>query len=309
MTTNDAPANDPIDQAITSIDTEAEPRNVVIPLDGSRRATRALLPARRFSAALGLPLGAITVAEDRPRIERAELESIRAANRMQWSDVVLSSNAAEGINACAIEHDAIVVMATGARSRSAAIVGSTAASVVGNSKWPVVLVGPGTEVSERRPIVELVVAVSGTASGESICGPAVSLAEASGFGVHFVTVVQPTLEPANPQTSWDRRFGPPGDEHAYMADLVSRHQTPGVRITGSAISDPISPASGLAQMMRHRPQAVLVLGTTSRTGMARFRHGSVASRIVNQSPTPAIMIPTTPDRRDPVADVRLSSAG
>jgi nucleotide-binding universal stress UspA family protein len=153
------------------------------------------------------------------------------------------------------------------------------------------LVGPGTEVSERRPIEELVVAVSGTVDGESICQPAIELADADRFAVHFVTVVEADSEPTDPRSAGaSRRFGPAGDEHAYIADLTRRHERPGVRVEGSVIHDPLSPASGLARMMRRRPQSILVLGSTARTGLARLRHGSVAGRIIAESPAPAIVV-------------------
>lgn len=271
------------------------PQNIIVPLDGSRRAARAILPARRLAAALGLPVGVITVDDGRRHLDQTELESIQAHNRLHWSDVVQSTGTAEGITACARERDAIVVMTTGGRDRSIAIVGSTATTVVSDARRPVMLVGPGSEVVERRPIQELVVAVSGTTSGESICDPAIALADTDRFGVHFVTVVQITAEPTHPQSTSDRRFGPVGDEHAYIADLVRRHEAPGVHVRGSVVYDPLSPAGGLAHMMRRRPQSVLVLGSKSRTGMARLRHGSVASRIVGESPVPAIMIPLIAD--------------
>lgn len=274
---------------------EIEPQNIIVPLDGSRRAARAILPARRLGAALGLPVGVITVHGDRVRVDRHELESIRAGNSLQWSDSIPSPSAAEGIIACAREREAIIVMATGGRNRSVAIVGSTASSVVSHARQPLVLVGPGSDVDERRPITELVVAVSGTPSGESICQPAVSLAQSHRFDLHFVVVVQPTLEPSDPRTPSDRRFGPVGDENAYIADLVRRHDVPGLSVKGSVVYDPLSPAGGLSHMLRGRPQSMLVLGTKNRTGMARLRHGSVASRIVRESPVPAIMIPPIPD--------------
>ncbi len=227
-------------------------------------------------------------------LDRAELAAIQTANRLHWTEVMDSPSAAEGISACAREHDAIVVMATGGRGRSVAVVGSTAADVVKHANRPVMLVGRGTEVFERRPIRELVVAVDGRTSGELICGPAIDLARANGFDLRFVTVVQPTPEPADAQAPSNRWFGPPGDVEAYMADLVERYATPDVPIEGSVVSDPLSPAGGLRQIMRWRPQSILVLGTASRTGMARLRHGSVASRIVNDSPVPSLMLPVRP---------------
>ncbi len=264
------------DDSLTT-NSAAEPQNVVIPLDGSQRAARAILPAQRLAVALGLPAGVITVSGDRPAIRGDELAAIQSENRLQWSEVVSSTSPADGIAECAAQRDAIVVMATGSRGRSVAIIGSTAASVVGGAIRPVMLVGPETDVFEQRPIKELVVAVSGTESGESICRPALDLAQANGFDVHFVTVVQPTPEPANPQTAARRRFGPDGNGDAYMNDLVVRFETPGVNVGGTVLHDPLSPASAIAHLLGRRirpdsagrtvdpPPSVLVLGTKSRT--------------------------------------------
>ncbi len=275
------------------------PRQIIVTLDGSRRAARAILPARRLAAALGLPIGAITVAGPRTELDFPSLETLQTKHRLHWVDVVQSSSAAAGIAAAARERDALVVMATGSRNRSVAMVGSTASSVVKHAARPVMLVGPGTEISERRPIKELVVAVSGTTSGEVACEPAVQLAEAYGFDLRFVTVVPPTPAPADPQTPSDRKFGPVGDEHDYIADLVARHQSRGLHLEGSVIYDPLSPAGGLAHMMRHHPQSLLVVGTSGRDGLARLRHGSVASTIVSESPVPSIMVPTNLDNSAP----------
>lgn len=268
-----------------------EPRNVMVPVDGSRRAARAILPGRRLAAALGLPIGVVTVATPGSAPDRSMLESVADDQRLHWSEIIRSEDVGAGIVAQARKHDAIVSMATGARGRSVALVGSTAVDVVKHSTRPVMLVGPGTEVFERRPITELVVALSGSPSGEAICEPAAALATAHGFALHLVTVVQPTPEPANPESPSDRSFGPAGDEHEYIARIVARFKTPDLPVVGSVIYDPLSPAGGLAHMMRRRPQSVLVLGTSSRTGMDRLRRGSVASRIVSESPVPAIMLP------------------
>lgn len=270
------------------------PRTVMVPVDGSTRADRALRPGRRLADALGVPIGAVTVTKPGTEGDRSMLESAVADHRLQWSEVIHAEDVGEALVADALDRTAIISMATGGRGRSVAIVGSTAVDVVKHSTLPVMLVGAATEIFEDQPINELVVAVSGRTSGESICTPAIELATTFGFAVHFVTVVQPTPEPADSDSPAGRSFGPAGDEHEYMADLVKRFDTPELGLTGSVIYDPLSPAGGLAPMMRRRPQSVLVLGTKSRTGMDRLRRGSIASRIVSESPVPSIMLPLLP---------------
>lgn len=261
---------------------EGEARNIVVPLDGSRRAVRAILPARRLAAALGLPVGVMSVTEIGGGLTRAELDTIVAEHRLHWALAVRASSAVGGIVDNVRAHDAIVVMASGGHGRSAAVVGSTAAGVVEKSPRPVMLVGHGTEVAERRPISELVVAVSGAATDMRLCAVAVSLARSYDFELRFVTVVASTSEP--------------GDARGRLDGLVDHWGGRGVALVSSVIVDPVSAASGLAQMLRRRPQALLVVGTAGRVGRSLLRHGSTSSAIVSESPVPTIVVPVTSEQ-------------
>jgi nucleotide-binding universal stress UspA family protein len=124
-----------------------------------------------------------------------------------------------------------------------------------------------------------------------VCEPAARWATDHGLLLHLVTVVQPTPESADPETPSDRWFGPAGDEHAYIAGLLSRFGSPGLNVEGSVVYDAVSQAGGIAQMLREVSDALLVLGTHGRTGMSRLVHGSVASNIVAESPVPVLMFP------------------
>lgn len=274
---------------------EVEARNIVVPLDGSRRAVRAILPARRLAAALGLPVGVISVAEARGGLTRPQLDAIVAEHRLHWALDVRASSAVGGIVETVREHDAIVVMTSGGHGRSAAVVGSTAAGVVEQSPRPVMLVGHGTEVAERRPISELVVAVSGAAADRSLCAVAVSLARMYDFELRFVTVVGSTSESGDARRTRPDGSAVVGDARGHLDGLVDRWGGGGLQLVSSTIHDPVSAASGLAQMLRRRPQAVLVVGTAGRLGLSLLRHGSTSSAIVSESPVPTIVVPVSPE--------------
>ena len=283
------------DDGVERVTVEVEARNIVVPLDGSRRAVRAILPARRLAAALGLPVGVISVAETRGGLTRPELDAIVAEHRLHWALDVRASSAVDGIVDTVRGHDAIVVMTSGGHGRSAAVVGSTAAGVVERSPRPVMLVGHGTEVAERRPISELVVAVSGAAADMSLCGVAVSLARTYDFELRFVTVVASTSESGDARRTRTDGSAPLGDARGYLDGLVDHWGGGGVRLVGSTIHDPISAASGLAQMLQRRPQAVLVVGSAGRVGLTLLRHDSTSSAIVSESPVPTIVVPVPPE--------------
>ncbi len=273
-------------------------RNVMIPLNGSQHAHRGILPGKRLAAAFGLDVGVMEVVSDPTSSGHSFLETAVHDERLDWSSVALNANVASGIDATAREKDALVCMATRGHGRSVALIGSIPEEVVRHATTPVALVGPGVDIYERGPIRQLVVAVDGTEFGEAVCEPAARWASNHGLLLHFVTVVQPTPESADPKTPSDRWFGPAGDEHAYIAGLVSRFTSPGLNVEGSVVYDAVSPAGGITQMLRDTSDALLVLGTHGRTGMSRLVHGSVSSNIVAESPVPVLMFPLRPQDAD-----------
>jgi nucleotide-binding universal stress UspA family protein len=269
----------------------AKIRNVVIPIDGSRHADRGILPGKRLAAALGLGVGVMEVVTEPREGGDSFLQEALQDEDLDWSSVTISSDVASAIDATASENDAMVCMAIHGHGRSIALIGSIPEDVVRHATTPIALVGPNTDVYERGPIRQLVVAVDGTTFGEAVCAPAALWASEHKLLLHFVTVVQPTPEAADPKTPSDRWFGPVGDEHAYMSDLVSRFESPSLNVKGTVVYDAVSPAGGLAQILRDKPDTILVLGTHGRTGMSRLVHGSVASNIVAESPVPVLMFP------------------
>ncbi|MGB3734022.1 MAG: universal stress protein [Ilumatobacter sp.] len=269
----------------------SKPLNVVIPLDGSRHADRGITPGKRIGAALHLGIGVMTVASHPVDLDESMLDEAVADEHLDWSATSLSTRVPDAIVEVAREHDAMVCMATHGHGRSVGLIGSIPEDVVRQSTMPVLFVGPAADVYEDQPIRELVVAISGDEPGERVCEAAVDWAVGYGLRLRFVIVVQPTPEPFDPSTPSDRWFGPDGDEHAYMTDLVRRFEAPGLDLDGVVVYDPVSPAGGLAQMMRARSDAILIVGTHSRTGMSRLVHGSVASNIVAEAPTPVLMFP------------------
>jgi nucleotide-binding universal stress UspA family protein len=272
-----------------------KPINVLIPLDGSRHAERALPQGMRLAELLGCRAGAVQVVTPEEHDDRTVLVNAVADAGLDWSERVVDTDVARGIITAAVEHHAVVCMATRGHGRSVALIGSIPEEVVRRSSLPVMLIGPGVDVHASGPIRQLIVAVDGTQFGEEICAPACAWASEFGLKVHFLTVVQPSLESADHAKPSDRWFGPSGDVHAYMADLVSRHEVLATGVDGSVVYDPISPAGGLVQMLRRSPDAILALGTHGRTGMSRLVHGSTASKTVAETSAPVLMFPSHHD--------------
>ena len=189
----------------------------------------------------------------------------------------------------------MICMAGHGHGRAVAWRGSTSETMAVGSAFPVVNVGPGVDVSRLLPATRLVVGVDGGAGGESSLAPAAAWAVRLGLDMHVVTVVEPTMNAPRADGSPSRRFGPPTDEHRYVAELAARCTGPDLTVRGDVVEDAISPAGGLAQLLGRLPDSIVVLAFHARTGVARLVRGSTAGAILDRSPVPTVLLPLPTD--------------
>lgn len=289
------------------VDPIAIPSSVMIPLDGSRHADRGILPGKRIAQAFGLDVGVVEVVENASAADRSILDEAVRDEHLDWSEVAIGRDVAAALAAVAVERDAVVCMATQGHGRSDALMGPIPDGVLRRSETGVVLVGPGADVYEDMPIRRLVVAVDGTPSSVAVCDSAVGwAAHGDDLSVQFATVVETPVEPTPPDGVTARWFGPQGDEHAYIDQLVERFSAAGsgTEVCGAVVADPISPAGGLAHLLRDLPDTLLVIGMHGASGRSRLVPGSVASHIVAAVPVPVLIFPLHPPR--PVTTPRSS---
>ena len=97
------------------------------------------------------------------------------------------------------------------------------------------------------------------------------------------TDAPPALSPTYPESDLVR----------IAADL----RRPGLEPSWDALHGD-DPARAIVRYAEDRPGALLALGTRSRRGVARMTLGSVAQRVVRDSPTPVLVVP---GRLGPVA--------
>lgn len=266
-------------------------RTIVVPLDGSSYAERAIEPAAQLAVRFGLTIGAVQVAPERPKAEADYLTRVTAERGLEWSEVIEAQDVAEGIIGVAAAQRALVCMATHGHGRAKALIGSVAERVVARTTDPIVLVGRTVDTTRRHRLERIVVALDGSDESESVCEPAIGWAGRFGLRVELVTVASEPLPTMTPEEPPRRSFGLPEPE-AYIQGVAERHQTPGVAVIGSALIDPISPASALEHLLRDPPGALVAMTTRGRTGMQRLIHGSVAGSILDNSPVPALLFAT-----------------
>lgn len=273
-------------------------QRIVLPLDGSAMAARAIGPARVLAAACDAPLLAVScLAPDEPAAERAEVVRQQLADR-DAGDVELRLPVTPGPVAPALAEvldeapGSLVVMASVARAHAAAIVGSVAEELLGATGEPVLLVGPHVEVERFQLAGPLLVPVDGSVTSEA----AVPLARAwvVAFGLHPWVVSVVDRPPGAAVTS-----AADGDafESAYVNRIARRLEgQAGVQVDFEVLRGK-RPAEAIATDARERGAAVICASTHGHTGARRVALGSVAIAIVHHAPCPVLL--TRPLQLDP----------
>jgi nucleotide-binding universal stress UspA family protein len=151
-----------------------------------------------------------------------------------------------------------------------------------------VLIGRSFDTEAEHKFHRLVVALDGSASGDAICAKAVGWARMFGVGLQLVTVSEQSPPPMREGDDPPHHFGMDGDPKAYLVKMLEHVCALGFVANGLTLTDPISPASRLTQLLRDEPGGILVTATHLRTGISRFVHGSIAGNILDKSSAPVL---------------------
>lgn len=274
----------PDDKAIASVaDPGAPVVRVVVPLDGSPEATRALVPAatlaERFDARVLLlsthweeGMGAAAEHLDR---------HARALRVPADTEVVHDRGAAEAVGMWACSPGAVVCMSTHGRSGlNQAVLGGVAEEVTRAAHRPVLLVGPSVDLDVSLDSGPLLVGVDGSVLAEASAPVAAAWADRLGTELVLVEVL-----PAGPPAESEPR----DEESAYLRSVARRLQRD--RAPAWTVLRALDPADALVAEA-HRARAGLVALTThGRSGLSRVVLGSVVGRVVRHCPTPVLVTP------------------
>jgi nucleotide-binding universal stress UspA family protein len=272
------------ERAQESTDAGALVKTVLVPVDGSLLAERAIGVAaglatsfeadlRLFKASFQLDL----------REEVAELRSLADRHGLTRAQVEVSTGRSAGpavIRMSRRTPDSVVVMATHGRSGLAAtVLGSVADEILRDLDEPMVIVGPKFE--ERGEPERIVVCWDGSLLSASVVPTVASWASALRLPVQLVHV---------------RGAGdPPLDGDATSADRTLVDQVKGalaicgrpVEVTEIRADDP---ACGVLDVLDAlRGGALVALATKGRGGLLSSSLGRVSSRIVQGSPHPLLV--------------------
>jgi nucleotide-binding universal stress UspA family protein len=262
------------------------PKTIVVPLDGSTFAERALRPAGEVARRAGAHVVVMTaryggvVVEPKRYLE----EAARAAGIDDSEPVVVEGRlAASAIHLVAGEHaEAVVVMTTHAREGlGQALFGSVAQEVLRTAPPPTLLVGPSVP-DEPVHLGELIVCLDGSTLALAI----LPFAAAWARDLHLDVVLLRVSEPEPASTVQD-----PDPVLRDLADLqrVASEFEPTCGPVRCEVLHHERVAEAIVEFARNHPRALLALTTHGRTGLARLAAGSVAIAVVRDAHCPVLV--------------------
>lgn len=254
---------------------------VIVPLDGSPEAERALGPARAVAAACGAELELVRVATDNDSAEAHEyLDGIagRISDvRVRPPVVPVGSRAGEGVANAAEAPASLVVMTTHGRSGlRRALLGSVAEEVLREVRSPLLLVGPKAAV-EQPTAGRMIVCSDGSPSSEAILPVAEAWARSLGLTPTLLTVVDADAVHDGDVVEW-----------GHVEHLAREWTDKGLPAEWEVISQG-RPQDVIVDRARNDGTAVIALATHGRTSLARIAIGSVAADVVRHAPCPVLV--------------------
>jgi nucleotide-binding universal stress UspA family protein len=289
--------------ALTNVDVDY----VLVPLDGSELALRAMPTARVLAERFGAELQTVSVAREDSADRLRALSS--AVLRVDVGDdrvfVVTEGEPHDVIARRARELERCVVcLSTHGRGRlHGAVIGSVARSVLQRSENPIVALGPSADNPGWSPrprswpeplsVRRIVACVDGSGASEQVLRLAVAWAQALGMSMTILTVIEDTLPPLRPERERSR-FEDHPDAESYVDALVQQWRMSVPDLDGEVWRSPTGLASGVRAYLVQRPAGLVAVTTHARSGMERIRLGAAAADIVHASVAPCLVAPVQP---------------
>ena len=287
---------------------------ILVPLDGSSRAERAILVVDRLAEAMSAEVELLrvvdpadvlttsTVAAATPEIlsaraQQAERYLDDAAKRFHrgppTATRVLQGPASTTISdhARSGSFDLIVMSSHGQTGLVDALLGSVARAVVRESAVPVLILRERTALPQEVRGLGVIVPLDGSPIAESVLTPLMPLAKALEWRLHLLWVTDVRNEER------ERETVPVGDQRARDArpEMVAylERLAAGVRAGGSSAEVRIESGDCAACIVRcAEPDDVdlIAIGTHGRHGIGRLVLGSVAEHVIARASKPVLAI-------------------
>lgn len=258
------------------------PTTIVVPLDGSDLAERAIPVAIELASHLdaGLVFARTTYGDRRYALSYLD-HLAKLSGRSDVERIVLAGDAAPSAIAQIVETrpGSMICMTTHGRGRLLwALAGSVTEDIINESSEPLMLLGPHAEAAWSHPARRMVICADGTAMDRATTELACAWAKALDLEVHIVCVFHPLdLEADHPEKVFD-----PLEEIAKAAGLrVRAHQL----FRSSFVS------GALVDFAKEEKATLLVMGAHHHSALARLALGSTTMATVNMASCPVLVMP------------------
>ena len=255
------------------------PKTVIVPLDGSQFAERAIPVARAFATQTEGHIALLSARwDDKPSETLSYLQRTGEAEGPAEIMFVRDRHAPEAITLAQENHDRIVCMTSHGRGALRwSVLGSVAEDVIREARHPVLLVGRHCKTDWPHGFRTAVVCVDGFSAADPIVPIATEWAKALQLDVHVVLVIHPLdVEGATvPDKTVETIVA-----HFREQDVTAR----GVVLRSRLI------AGEIADYAATVPDALVMMSSHSRTGFERLALGSVAMGTVAMSPSPVLVV-------------------
>jgi len=258
------------------------PTTIVVPLDGSPFATKAIPVACSLRRPGGRVLLMSTawngdVAQARDYLARTaaefsglDVETVVIGDRAPAAAIQLAAKEAPG---------GVVCMTSHGRGRLRwALLGSVAEQVISQSPEPMVVLGRECGTEWPNGLQRILVCVDGSTETPSVLPVSLEWARELELGVHLGMVIHP-LDTSPPEPILDH--------------MVAKIEADGFDVDQSIVRSSY-PAGALADLAVSLDAGLVAMNSHARTGVARLALGSVTMGVVGMARCPVLVV-RTPD--------------
>ena len=263
---------------------------ILVPTDGSMESESAFAAILPLVKAYAPEVTVLYVFEDPdasyyPPAQVAKVcRGVRAAGMNAHLELREGKPADEILRAAKAKKVDLIAMSTHGRGGlSRLVAGSAAESVLRRAMVPLLVTRQGSNSQSWKKIV---VALDGSARGESILPDAFKLAKKLGSTIDFVRVALPIVNPTGVGEIPMIPF-PPDDPMPYLNTVVARAKNEGIDANAVGMEGRAS-----SQILRHIEESgagLLCMATHGRTGLTRVLMGSIAEEMLRKAPCPVLL--------------------
>jgi len=265
-------------------------KTIVVPLDGSEFAERALVPAAAFAKRTGADvvlmtsqMGGVVVEPKRYLTDTAAKAGIPGANVAVISDHF----AASGLRIVVADlADPIVCMSTHGHSGVIqALLGSTAEDAIRLLRAPMLLLGPNVELSLTTRLDSVVVCTDGTETSNAIVPEVSEWIGDLQLRAWVVEVLDPEVRRALEESGVEPAMEV-ATVYALAESLLTRN---GAGVNWDVLHSDHA-ARAIVDYACQVRASLIAMSTHGRTGFARVALGSVTAAVVHNAPSPVLVV-------------------